>query len=1046
MTKTYTQLILTPMMRQFMLFVALMSVMATTSFGQTASLENKTAFPGVNTSVNLNVSNFNSVNAITFDIRYNPAVLSFISASGVSPQLIGGSLMASAQDSTIHLVWYSPTASTVNGVLCSLNFLYNGASCILGFLPNSVVTQGTNTNILIGYTNGSVNPASCVPADPHASLGSASIVAGSQVSIPLDFSNFPIAGAITQVVHYDASKLTFISGSKSGNLSSAVINGGNGTINIAWTNTGGANINTSGTTWIHLNFMCAMPGTSLLSFVPGCLISTPSSANINVCYSGGTVSQTPTVQTAVLGSLTSVVQGDNVEIPLDLNITTPVSAFTLYISFNSPLVAFTGIENINPLCSMVTSNVTGSTMTLVYTNPGSTVIAPGTFLKLKFKYNGIGTGYVNFTGGCQFTDNALPLPQPINVSYTNGTIAAGTYPPIATATIGSLPASVGSFVDIPVEIDGSSSNPLGAATLFIGFDISKLSYVSVLGNTHNASVNSIGDQISIAWSDPAGANLTGTFLLLRFQYHGGAGSGCSSVVFFKNDIATLQPCELAGPTGTFVPANWVNGGVNLSPAAPAINGPANPNANTLVNYTTDGGMINYNWSVSGGIISSGAGTSAISVTWGPAGPGSVNIGYTTPGGCNLSNSKPVTIVTGSPITNIEGYVTYDNVASQGMNGVNITLYNSVGVQVGLPVMTTTNAGHGYYLFTGVPQDDYTMSVTLGAPWAGIAGVSALDALIVELHTAGILNPLLTGLNLLAANVNGISGVNATDALLIKKRIIGDISSFPVGDWVFSNGIVHAFPGPVVSYNFQGLCTGDVNGSYNPVVGVKSGSFYNISEEEIMPVQVNTVFTYDLKSLASANLGAMTLFLDYDQNLVEVSKINTSLDGLEYSVKNGKIAIAWSSTASRQLEANGSVLSLQVRIKKDVSEPVQIFTVNAGTEFASPGAQILQAFELKMARIVTSTNTFSLVNYPNPFHNSTSVVYSIPVAGHVHLVLTNMFGEQITTLIDGVQDAGTHTIAIDPTSFNLKSGVYLCAINVETGKDNFTKTTKLIYTK
>jgi hypothetical protein len=1043
MTKTYTQLIAGTMMKKIMTFVALMTVVAITSFGQTASLENKTAFPGTTTSVNLDVTNLINVNAITFDIRYNPNVLSFVSVGNISPQLNGGSLIASAQDSTIHLVWYSPTASTVNGVLCKLNFVYNGTYSTLGFLPSSVVTQGTNTNLLLGYTNGSVSPVPCDPGTPSATLGSSAGVAGSPIMIPLNFASFPTAGAITQVIHYDASKLTFISGTKNGNLAGAIITGGNGVINIAWSNTLGADINTTATTWIKLNFMCVLPGDSYVSFAPGCIFSTPAATNINACYTDGMISQTPTTQTAILGSLVGVVQGDNIQIPLDLNISAPVSAFTLYINFNSPLVAFTGVENVDPLSSMVMTSVNGSTMTMVYTNPGMSLIAPGTFLKLKFKYNGIGTGYVNFTGACSFSDNLF---QSINVAYTNATVAAGTYPPIATATIGSVPATIGSFVDIPVNIDGGTANPLGAATMFIGYDQAKLSFVSVVGNTYNATVNSSGNQISIAWADPAGVSLTGNLLSLRFQYQGGAGSGCASDLYFKNDNATMQPCEMAKNTGVFVPANWINGGVNLSTSTAAINGPSNPNTNTAVVYTTDAGMINYNWTATGGTITSGNGTPSATITWGTPGTGSILLSYTTPGGCNVSNTKNIIIVSGNPTTDLEGYVTYDNILNEGMNGVNITLFNSIGVQVGLPVSTITNVGHGYYQFVGIPQDEYTMSVSLGAPWAGIAGVSALDALIVELQTAGVLNPPLSSLNLSAGNVNGISGVNATDALLIKKRIIGEITSFPAGDWVFNNSIIQAFPGPVVTYNFQGLCTGDVNGSYNPVVGVKYASMFNVSEDEIMPVQVNTTFTYDLKSAASANLGAMTLFLGYNQEFVEITKINTSLDGLEYSIKNGKISIAWSNTASKQLESDGSVLSMQVRVKKEATEPMQLFTVLSGTEFASAGAQVLPNFNLKMAKIVTNSNNFSLSNYPNPFRNTANVVYSLPTTGHVRLVLTNMVGEQIATLIDGTQEAGTHSVIINPADFNLSSGIYLCQIVVETTTDKMIKTSKLIYNK
>ena len=1033
-------------MRLFVLVIAMVPA-TILSYGQTATLEDKTAFAGDNVSVALNVSGFSGVNAITLSIRYNPAVVSFISVSNPSPQLTGGSLTANAQDSTITIAWFSVTPATINGQLCKLNFGYHGTASNLVFLPSSIVTQGAGTNLTVGYFNGSVSPAPCSSGTPHASIGSNTCVPGSQVTVPLTFTNFPLTGAITQVIHYDPAKLTFVSATKSGALAGANVFGAAGEITIAWSNPAGALINTTGSTYINLNFMSVLPGNSILAFAPGCLFSTPAAVNIPACFSNGTITQAPTTETAILGSLTGIAQGDNIKIPLDLNISQPVSSFTLYLSFNSPLIALTGIETVDPLSSLVTTNVTPSTLTLVYTNPAAPVIAPGTFLRLKFKYNGIGTGHVNFSGACEFSNNAFPLPQPINVAYTNATVAPGTYPPIATATIGSVSGNVGNFVDVPVIIDGATSNPIYAATMFIGYDPAKLAFVSAVGNTHNAIVNSVGaNQISIAWDDPAGATLNGTFLSLRYQYQGGAGLGCASDIYFKNDVLTQQPCELAGALGAFAPANWINGGVNISPAAPAINGPANPGAFTVVTYTTDAGMLNYNWTATGGTIATPT-ASSVAVTWGAAGAGSLAVSYTTPGGCNLSSTKPVTIVNGSPVTDVDGFVTYDNVSSQGMNGVNVTLINSIGVPVGSQTTGNySNGSHGYYHFTGVPQDDYTMSVSLSAPWAGIAGVTALDALLVELHTAGVLNPPLTGLNLSAGNVNNVMPVNATDALLIKQRIIGDITSFPAGDWVFGNGTVHAFPGPLTSYSFKGLCTGDVNGSYNPVVGVKSGPVVSVIEDGVQPVAVNSTFTYDLRSAVAANLGAMTLFLGYDPSVVEIVKVNTSIAGMEYSVRNGIVSIAWSNPDARVLTADGAVLSLQVRILKEIQEPSQVFTVMTGSEFADAGTEVLHGFELKLANVVTNSPAFSALTCPNPFHHTANVVYSMPASGQVRIIVSNIVGNTVCTLFDGTQKAGTHSVAFDPSVYNLTPGIYLCNVEVVTSTDTYVRTTKLIYTR
>jgi hypothetical protein len=191
---------------------------------------------------------------------------------------------------------------------------------------------------------------------------------------------------------------------------------------------------------------------------------------------------------------------------------------------------------------------------------------------------------------------------------------------------------------------------------------------------------------------------------------------------------------------------------------------------------------------------------------------------------------------------------------------------------------------------------------------------------------------------------------------------------------------------------------------------------------------------------------MTLFLGYDQDLVEIVKVNTNIEGLEFTNKNGKLSIAWSNFASRQILADGSVLSLQVKVKRDINEPLQIFTMLPGSEFADSGTEVIFGYDLKMANIVTGTNNYSLSNYPNPFRNTSNIVYSMPGEGHVQIILTDIVGTQVGTLVNELQKAGTHTYTFDPSQFNLTPGVYLCRIKVSAESGDFLKTSKLIFTR
>ena len=93
-------------------------------------------------------------------------------------------------------------------------------------------------------------------------------------------------------------------------------------------------------------------------------------------------------------------------------------------------------------------------------------------------------------------------------------------------------------------------------------------------------------------------------------------------------------------------------------------------------------------------------------------------------------------------------------------------------------------------------------------------MNATDALGINRHF-GNLAPL-AGLPLVAADANASNAVNSTDALMVSRRFSNQINAFPLGDWVWGTmnlNIVNG--GSYTNLLLQGLCGGDVNGSYVP---------------------------------------------------------------------------------------------------------------------------------------------------------------------------------------------------------------------------------------
>ena len=80
------------------------------------------------------------------------------------------------------------------------------------------------------------------------------------------------------------------------------------------------------------------------------------------------------------------------------------------------------------------------------------------------------------------------------------------------------------------------------------------------------------------------------------------------------------------------------------------------------------------------------------------------------------------------------------------------------------------------------------------------------------------------------------------------------------------------------------------------------------------------------------------------------------------------------------------------------------------------------------------------NYPNPFNPTTTIQYELPQRSDVQIIIYDLVGRKVTTLVSETQDAGYKSILWNAS--NVSSGMYFCHIQA----GGYTQTNRMILLK
>ena len=411
---------------------------------------------------------------------------------------------------------------------------------------------------------------------------------------------------------------------------------------------------------------------------------------------------------------------------------------------------------------------------------------------------------------------------------------------------------------------------------------------------------------------------------------------------------------------------------------------------------------------------------------------------------------------------LSGTLKYNNPAQKGMGDIELQLFDAVTNSPASAIVHTI-VGTGAYSFTDVCPGTYTIKVMDNTNPVG--GINSTDAGAVNAWS----NTLIPQVKFMAGDVNNGNFVNSTDASLIQQYFVFGTafnrpawSYWKVGDMVQTNYNPAPIPtsfsvnltGNVADYNLYAMCTGDFNGSL-PSSGLKSASSsLMLATNSNMQVGANQEFELPLRAGSTMEVGAVSMILEIPSGLVNVQDVilNGSTVPVLWAVKGNELRLGWNSSMPVNVAENGNLVTLKLKTNNSftMGESIEVaLKFDPLNELADGNFDVIQGANLLVAKVgngVTGilnsadNNSLSLSNYPNPFKNSTTVDYKLPVNGKVTIMVYNQIGQLVKSLVDGNQNAGNYSVRMDAN--NLMPGIYIAKLRLTNTNVDMTGTVKL----
>jgi hypothetical protein len=535
---------------------------------------------------------------------------------------------------------------------------------------------------------------------------------------------------------------------------------------------------------------------------------------------------------------------------------------------------------------------------------------------------------------------------------------------------------------------------------------------------------------------------------------GGVLQGASAIATlsisnFNGQVVTVEVTNLSGcsATSTAVPIT-----VNPLPTPPTlVSGDLDSRVcvESMVTFnatTTDPpGTNNYIFLVGSTIKQQGLDATYVHTTPTTPTAGEVIsvIGVNTTTGCQGTSTTTFTLDV-DDCYNYLGTLVYDNASETPMGNVEITLTGANDIQ-----SIITDVTDGTFTLTDLfDQETYTATyMTTKAH----GGTNSTDALIIFLRSLSLFTySNNVALKDTASDVNGSGDILTVDALQVQLRFVTTISTFAAGNWAFGTNTLSVNGINATAQKIYALAMGDVNGSYTP--DIAENAKVTLQNNGSLMVNDGDRIMIPVRMEQREVLGAISMVMNISPTMTVHNVVLADNSAVQYHINGNELKIGWYSSNPLDL-ATGDVLFY---IDATISDAAQFIanpiTLSNESELADDIAAAIDNAVVSIPTMNTLSTNLTTINgeeigirnFPNPFHATTMIEYTLPTAAEVSIITYNSLGQPINQIVNANHVAGIHQVTWDAS--DLPSGMYFYTITIDDGEAIYTATKSVLLSK